>query len=152
MRLRKIAAASTAALLALWTVLEPLPVLAQTQQPPQVQTVNPTDLFQDVVNGIPQAGNQYASALTLAGYNGSLPARANALVGGDATTSQNYISLRNELQGLGLNLNQVNTNLKNTMDSLLQTTDPAMMSGLMSPKSPWAQRRRFMCPQKMPAP
>ena len=87
MRLRKIAAASTAALLALWTVLEPLPVLAQTQQPPQVQTVNPTDLFQDVVNGIPQAGNQYASALTLAGYNGSLPARANALVGGDATTN-----------------------------------------------------------------
>jgi hypothetical protein len=55
--------------------------------PPQVTVVNPGDLFQDIVNGGAQAGNIYASALQLAGFSGSLPARANALIGGDATTN-----------------------------------------------------------------
>jgi hypothetical protein len=34
---------------------------------PKVQTVGPTDLFQDVVAGIPQVGNQYATAGQIAG-------------------------------------------------------------------------------------
>jgi hypothetical protein len=54
---------------------------------PQVQTINPDDLFQDVVKGVPSAQNQYASALQLAGYADSLPGSANVLIGGDATTN-----------------------------------------------------------------
>jgi hypothetical protein len=34
---------------------------------PLVQTVGPTDLFQDVVNGSPSVGNQYATAGQIAG-------------------------------------------------------------------------------------
>ena len=55
--------------------------------PPQVSVINPDDLFQDVVHGSAQVGNVYASALTLSGYVGSLPAKGNVLIGGDATTN-----------------------------------------------------------------
>jgi hypothetical protein len=55
--------------------------------PPQVTQINPGDLFQDVVNGSPQAGNVYASALQLAGYGNALPSLGNALIGGDAVTN-----------------------------------------------------------------
>lgn len=61
--------------------------LAQTISLPQVQKINPTDLFQDIVTGVPTAQNQYASSLLLAGYGSSLPAKGNALIGGDATTN-----------------------------------------------------------------
>jgi hypothetical protein len=52
---------------------------------PQVTTIGPNDLFQDIVNGQPQASNQYVSATLLGNYSGSL-AGANsdsALIGGD---------------------------------------------------------------------
>jgi hypothetical protein len=55
---------------------------------PQVSTINPGDLFQDVVNGQPQAGNQYAPAsLFSATFGNGSPSRGNALIGGDATTN-----------------------------------------------------------------
>ncbi len=63
------------------------PIVPANAAPPQVSIVGPTDLFQDVVGGNAQAGNVYASALTLAGYNGSLPTKGNALIGGDAATN-----------------------------------------------------------------
>jgi hypothetical protein len=59
--------------------------IAQTLTLPQVNSIGGGDLFQDVVNGQPNAQSQYASALTLSGYVGSLPARSNALVAGDAS-------------------------------------------------------------------
>lgn len=60
---------------------------AQSISVPQVSSVNGTDLFQDVVNGVPQAGNQYASFNTIAGSMAGLPTRGNALIGGDAGTN-----------------------------------------------------------------
>lgn len=42
--------------------------VAQTIVGPQVQTINSNDLFQDVVTGVPTAGNVYASALQLRNY------------------------------------------------------------------------------------
>lgn len=81
MKLRYLAGLAAAALLA----LTPLSVDAQTV--PQVQIINSGDLFQDVVNGSPQAGNFYASAAALAGYVGSTPTKGNALIGGDSTTN-----------------------------------------------------------------
>jgi hypothetical protein len=54
---------------------------------PQVPVIGATDLFQDIPNGVPVAGNQYTSAASLAGYVGSTPTKGNALIGGDATTN-----------------------------------------------------------------
>lgn len=63
--------------------------LAQTISIPTVQAIGPTDLFQDVVGGVPVAGNVYASAAQLGNYSATLPGNnaENALVGGDATTN-----------------------------------------------------------------
>ena len=62
--------------------------MAQTYPAPQVSAINLDDLFQDVVHGSPQVGNQYASAALLSAYFGqSQPTRGNALIGGDATTN-----------------------------------------------------------------
>lgn len=46
------------------------PVAAQTVTIPKVTSVGPTDLFQDVVNGTPTAGNVYATAAQIAGVPG----------------------------------------------------------------------------------
>lgn len=57
---------------------------------PQVPTVNSNDLFQDVVNGNPQAGNLYATANQLAAFVTAQPGSSgfkNSLIGGDATTN-----------------------------------------------------------------
>ena len=61
--------------------------IAQTPLVPQVSIINSGDLFQDVVNGAPVVGNQYASASLLAGYTRSVAMSNNVLVGGDATTN-----------------------------------------------------------------
>ena len=42
--------------------------LSQSISVPQVSSINPGDLFQDIVNGQPQPGNVYASASVLAAY------------------------------------------------------------------------------------
>lgn len=44
--------------------------IAQTPIVPQVVNVGPTDLFQDVVGGVPRAGNVYATAAQIAGVPG----------------------------------------------------------------------------------
>ena len=44
--------------------------IGQTVNVPKVTSVSPTDLFQDVVNGAPQAGNIYATAAQIAGVEG----------------------------------------------------------------------------------
>ena len=63
-------------------------VVAAQAAPPQVTQINPGDLFQDIVNGSPQVGNQYAPASLLQNYLGvGAPTRGNALIGGDATTN-----------------------------------------------------------------
>lgn len=59
---------------------------AEAQYPvPQVQSIGPNDLFQDVVNGIPQAQSFYASAALLSGTFSS--AGANFIIGGDPSTN-----------------------------------------------------------------
>lgn len=64
-------------------------VSAQTIGVPQVQSIGPNDLFQDIVNGQPVAGNVYAPAPLLGNYAASLPGNnpENAIIGGDATTN-----------------------------------------------------------------
>jgi hypothetical protein len=71
-------------LLALGTV-----AYSQVPSVPQVTAINSNDLFQDVVNGLPQAQNYYASAALLGNYSASLAGNnsENALIGGDATTN-----------------------------------------------------------------
>lgn len=65
--------------------------LAQLGNPPStivlpvLALIGATDLIQDIPNGAPVVGNQYVTALQLAGYGGTLPTRGNALIGGDAT-------------------------------------------------------------------
>ena len=55
---------------------------------PQVQSIGPNDLFQDVVNGQPSTGNQYASAALLnSTFGNGTPSRGNAIIGGDASTN-----------------------------------------------------------------
>lgn len=54
---------------------------------PYVSMVNPTDAFPDIPQGVPGVPSYFASALQLAGFNSSLPARSNVLIGGDATTN-----------------------------------------------------------------
>jgi len=63
--------------------------LAQTINVPQVTQIGPTDLFQDVVAGTPQAGNVYVPALLLGNYGATQPGNnaENWLIGGDATTN-----------------------------------------------------------------
>ena len=62
--------------------------LSQSISVPQVTSINPTDLFQDVVNGVPQPGNVYAPASLLASTIGpGGPSRGNAIIGGDGTTN-----------------------------------------------------------------
>lgn len=63
--------------------------VAQVISVPQVSVINSGDLFQDVVNGAPQAGNVYANASLLGNYSASLPGNHydNALIGGDFTTN-----------------------------------------------------------------
>ena len=65
--------------------------VAQTPLVPQVQSINPGDLFQDIVNGGPVVGNFYASALLLGDYSVTQPGNnpSNALIGGDFSTGQN---------------------------------------------------------------
>ena len=64
-------------------------VQAQAPPPPQVTSIGPSDLFQDVVNGYPTAQNQYAPASLLGNYAATLSGNnpENALIGGDATTN-----------------------------------------------------------------
>jgi hypothetical protein len=57
----------------------------QTYPPPQVQSIGPNDLFQDIVGGVASAGNQYASGALLSGTFGG--AAQNFLVGGDPSTN-----------------------------------------------------------------
>lgn len=59
--------------------------LSQVIPVPQVTQINAGDLFQDIVNGAPQVGNQYAPAPLLGNYAASLPGNnpTNDLIGGD---------------------------------------------------------------------
>lgn len=82
MKLKHLIGLAAAALLSIGGVA----AVAQSTLP-QVQSINSGDLFQDIVNGVPVAGNQYASALTLAGYGGTLPRTGSLLIGGDAGTN-----------------------------------------------------------------
>ena len=52
---------------------------------PQVQSIGPNDLFQDVVGGIPQANSYYASAALLQGTFGGFG--DNFLIGGDTAAN-----------------------------------------------------------------
>ena len=56
---------------------------------PQVNTINTSDLFQDVVGGAPQVGNVYANALQVGNYGAGQPGNnpENTLIGGDAGTN-----------------------------------------------------------------
>jgi hypothetical protein len=55
---------------------------------PQVQSIGPNDLFQDVVGGIPQANSYYASGAMLSGFFGAGSGQGdNFLIGGDFTTN-----------------------------------------------------------------
>lgn len=65
------------------------PAFAQQQAPAQVQSIGPTDLFQDVVNGSPTPQNFYAPAALLGNYSASLAGNnpENFLIGGDAGTN-----------------------------------------------------------------
>lgn len=65
------------------------PAFAQTQTPPVVQSIGPTDLFQDIVGGAPQAGNQYATAVQLGNYGATQAGnnQVSLLVGGDFSTN-----------------------------------------------------------------
>ena len=64
-------------------------IFAQTISAPQVQLIQPTDLFQDIVGGLPQASSYYVSSGLIGNYgatlNGNNP--ENALIGGDATVN-----------------------------------------------------------------
>ena len=63
-------------------------VLSQVVTLPTVQSINPGDMFQDVVGGQPSAQSQYASGAMLQSFLGiGSPSRGNALIGGDATTN-----------------------------------------------------------------
>lgn len=56
---------------------------------PQVQSIGPTDLFQDVVRGQPNAQSVYANAALLGNYSASLAGAASdsAIIGGDFNTN-----------------------------------------------------------------
>jgi hypothetical protein len=57
---------------------------AQIVNVPQVQSVGANDIFQDVVNGVPQAPSYYASQGILSGYYSQGAQNDNFLIGGDA--------------------------------------------------------------------
>lgn len=59
---------------------------AQVAPLPQVQSLGPNDLIQDIVGGAPQAGNQYVSGQNLAGAIG-IGYDFNYLIGGKADTN-----------------------------------------------------------------
>lgn len=80
MNFRKILLAGLAAAALLIT-----PAFAQSL--PQVQKIQSTDLFQDIVGGVAQAGNQYASALLMTGYNNSTAKPLSVLIGGNSDTN-----------------------------------------------------------------
>jgi hypothetical protein len=63
--------------------------LAQVYPPPQVTSIGPADLFQDVVGGSAVTGNVYANALQVGTYGQTLPGGnpENVLVGGDMGTN-----------------------------------------------------------------
>jgi hypothetical protein len=63
--------------------------LAQVYPPPQVTSIGPTDLFQDVVGGAAVTGNVYANALQVGTYGQTLAGGnpENILVGGDMGTN-----------------------------------------------------------------
>ena len=66
------------------------PCFGQAVAPiPQVQQINPTDLFQDIPLGQPSAQNYYAPATLLGNYAASLPGNnpTNDLIGGDFTSN-----------------------------------------------------------------
>jgi hypothetical protein len=58
--------------------------IAQTIAIPQVSTVGPNDLFQDIVNGAPSAQSYYVSAANLSGVVGNNAPGTNFLIGGKA--------------------------------------------------------------------
>ena len=60
-------------------------LVAQTYTVPQVTSIGPGDLFQDIVGGAPVAGNVYAPAPLLGNYSATLSGNnpENALRGGD---------------------------------------------------------------------
>ena len=64
-------------------------VLAQSIQVPQVTSIGPNDLFQDIVGGQPQAQSYYASSALLGNYSPTLGGNnpENLLIGGDSTTN-----------------------------------------------------------------
>jgi hypothetical protein len=61
--------------------------LAQVPTPQRETVMNAADLVPVVPSAQPSAQGVYVTPLTLAGYNSTLPARANLLIGGDATTN-----------------------------------------------------------------
>lgn len=63
--------------------------LAQSVSIPQVVSISPTDLFQDIPNGQPSSQSYYAPATLLANYGASQAGNnpENVLIGGDATTN-----------------------------------------------------------------
>ena len=71
-------------LAAVAALLVPIAVNAQAITLPQIQKIGPTDLFQDIVGGVPNAQSQYASSLGLGGFFLSQATKLNALIGGDA--------------------------------------------------------------------
>jgi hypothetical protein len=64
-------------------------VVAQVPYVPQVVQIGPTDLFQDVVGGAPQAQNFYATAAQMGTYGQTLDGGNydNAIIGGDFSTN-----------------------------------------------------------------
>lgn len=56
---------------------------------PMVPSIGASDVFQDIVNGQPQANSYYATAAQMGSYGATLPGgnNENALVGGDFTTN-----------------------------------------------------------------
>lgn len=65
-------------------------LMAQTIIIPKVASIGANDLFQDIVNGQPQAQNYYATAAQLGTYGLTLPGaiNGNVLIGGDFSTNQ----------------------------------------------------------------
>jgi hypothetical protein len=63
--------------------------LAQTIGIPQATSIGSSDLFQDVVGGVPSAQNYYVSSALLGNYGPTLPGNNadNFLIGGDAATN-----------------------------------------------------------------
>ena len=74
----------SAACFALLAALAPSVAGAQYVAPPQVQNINPNDLFQDIPSGYPQAPTYFASGSLLSGYFSANGQSDNFLIGGDA--------------------------------------------------------------------